>query len=324
MKKIKWGIIGCGNVTELKSGPAFNKVNNSELVAVMRRDALKAQDYAFRHQVPRWYDDADQLINDDEVNAVYIATPPSTHEKYCLDVLKAGKDVYVEKPMALNYVQACNMANTAAQLKLKLVVAHYRREQPFFKKIKQLLDDKAIADVRYARIEYHKSGVNNEGLYVPRTDWRVNPLISGGGLFHDLAPHQLDLMIHFFGPVEKATGIATNQAGNYQADDMVAGNILFKNGIVFNGNWCFNTELASDICEITGTAGKISFKVFDGRVITVTSKESSTEFTFELLQHVQQPMIEAVVKYFSGEGPNPCSAFEAAETMGLIDHFVMQ
>src|ERR1700732_4083626 len=129
MEKVNWGIIGCGDVTELKSGPAFNKAGNSALVAVMRRDAVKAQDYARRHQVPRWYDDASQLINDPEVNAIYIATPPSSHEAYTIAAINAGKPVYVEKPMANNYAAACSMADTAAQKNSKLVVAHYRREQ---------------------------------------------------------------------------------------------------------------------------------------------------------------------------------------------------
>ena len=76
MEEIKWGIIGCGDVTEVKSAPAFNKVPHSSLVAVMRRDAAKAQDYALRHGVPKWYINAEQLINDPEINAIYIATPP--------------------------------------------------------------------------------------------------------------------------------------------------------------------------------------------------------------------------------------------------------
>src|SRR6187549_4189981 len=142
MAKINWGIIGCGDVTELKSGPAFNNVNNSALVAVMRRNAEKAADYAKRHHVPRWYDDANQLINDPAVNAIYIATPPSSHEEYALATINAGKPVYVEKPMALNYAAAQRMANAAATKNVKLVVAHYRREWPLFKKIKELLNDK--------------------------------------------------------------------------------------------------------------------------------------------------------------------------------------
>src|SRR5688572_4356132 len=113
MSKINWGIIGCGDVTELKSGPAFNKVNNSALVAVMRRDADKAADYARRHNVPRWYIDAAKLINDPEVNAIYIATPPNSHEAYTIDAINAGKPVYVEKPIALNASLALNMIKIA-------------------------------------------------------------------------------------------------------------------------------------------------------------------------------------------------------------------
>src|SRR6266545_4040416 len=103
MRTIHWGIIGCGDVTEVKSGPGFQKANHSSLVAVMRRTGELAKDYAERHGVPRWYDNAASLINDSEVDAIYVATPPSSHKKYTLISAQAGKPVYVEKPMALNF-----------------------------------------------------------------------------------------------------------------------------------------------------------------------------------------------------------------------------
>jgi predicted dehydrogenase len=321
MKKINWGIIGCGDVTEIKSGPAFNKVNNSSLVAVMRRNAEKAKEYASRHNVPRWYNDADKLINDPEVNAIYIATPPSTHEAYTLAAFNAGKPVYVEKPMALNYEAAVNMATTAQAKNIKLVVAHYRRAQPLFKKIKELINNKAIGDIRLARLELYKPTLTKEELADEKIVWRVNPAIAGGGLFHDLAPHQLDLMYYFFGPIQKVTGIASRQGINYAADDMVAGNILFKNGIAFSGAWCFNASTAADCCEIIGSAGKISFSVFSGHTITLTINDKTTTLSFDPLQHVQQPIIEATVKYFLDEGPNPCSGDEGAEVMRLMQEF---
>ena len=121
MQKINWGIIGCGDVTEIKSGPAFNKVPNSSLVAVMRRDAAKAADYAERHEIANWYNDAAKLINDPKVNAIYIATPPDSHEAYALAAMNAGKPVYVEKPMALNYAAAKNMAAVAVEKKNKII-----------------------------------------------------------------------------------------------------------------------------------------------------------------------------------------------------------
>lgn len=323
MKKINWGIIGCGDVTEIKSGPAFNKVNNSSLVAVMRRDGAKAKDYAHRHQITRWYDDASLLINDPEVNAIYIATPPASHEAYTIAAIDAGKPVYVEKPMTLNYNAALHMARYSADKNVKLSVAHYRRAQPLFKKVKQLLESNAIGQVRIVRLDFFKVPLNEEELKQPKTAWRVDPLISGGGLFHDLAPHQLDLMYYFFGPVEKATGIACSPGVSDKVADLVAGNILFKSGIAFSGAWCFNVAAGQekDLCEIIGTTGKISFSVFEGLTITLTTISKTEVFSFDVLPHVQQPMIEQVVEYFLDNGPNPCSGWDGAEVMKVMDQF---
>lgn len=323
MGKISWGIIGCGDVTELKSGPAFNKVKNSELVAVMRRDAAKAKDYAFRHNVPKWYTNANDLINDPAINAVYIATPPSSHEEYTMAVLKAGKPVYVEKPMTIHTASAERMMNAVAEMKGKLAVAHYRRAQPLFKKIKQLVTDKAIGEIRFARLTLYKKSYTQEDLDFEKTAWRVDPALAGGGLFHDLSPHQLDLMYYFFGEPEKAFGLANNQAGLYAADDMVSGNILFKSGVQFSGVWCFNVAEADeeDRCEIVGDKGKIIFSFFEHKPVTIITDGKTESISFDPLQHVQQPMIEQVVNYFLDEGANPCSAEEGVKVMKLIDSF---
>jgi predicted dehydrogenase len=329
MKKINWGIIGCGDVTEIKSGPAFNKVANSALVAVMRRDGAKAADYARRHQVPKWYDGAEALINDPEVNAIYVATPPSSHEEYAIAAMNAGKPVYVEKPMADSYAAACRMADmverkAATDATIELVVAHYRREQQRFKKIKQLINDKAIGEALLVRLELVKPRLTAEELADPKIAWRVNPAIAGGGLFHDLATHQLDLMYYFFGPVRKVSGIATNQGGLYAADDLVAGNVLFESGVGFSGSWCFNADADAtvDRCEILGTKGKISFTVFSGNTIEVLADGGTETLSFDELPHAQQPMIGAVVSYFLGERGNPCSAREGAEVMRVMEEMV--
>ena len=139
MSKIGWGIIGCGDVTEVKSGPGFQKANNSELVAVMRRNDELAKDYARRHNVPRWYDDAEKLINDPDVNAVYVATPPSNHKQYTLMAAEAGKPIYVEKPMALNAKECSEMIEACKTAGVPLFVAYYRRALERFLKIKELI-----------------------------------------------------------------------------------------------------------------------------------------------------------------------------------------
>jgi predicted dehydrogenase len=321
MQKIKWGIIGCGNVTEKKSGPAFNKVPDSELVAVMRRDAAKAEDYARRHNVPKWYDNVDGLINDPDVNAIYIATPPLQHEDYAARAMAAGKPVYVEKPISLTADSARKMLAVSEKYQQKASVAHYRRQQPVFLKVKELLENKAIGEIRFADLKMLQPPKSNL-IAATEENWRIDPAISGGGLFHDLAPHQLDLMVYFFGKVKEASGLSLNQGGFYPADDLVTGNILFENNVVFNGLWCFaapeNEE--QDICTIVGSEGKISFPVFKME-ITITKNQNQEILNFEPLEHVQQPLIAKVVQYFLGKGPNPCSIQDAIYSMDLMDAF---
>lgn len=322
MSIINWGIIGCGDVTEFKSGPALNKVPGSALVAVMRRNADKAADYAKRHNVSRWYSDAAKLINDTEVNAIYIATPPSSHEEYTLAAINAGKPVYVEKPMALNYASAKRMAEAATAKNIKLVVAHYRREWPMFKKIKELLNEKAIGEVQNIKLEFERPPLTKEDLLDEKKAWRVNPAISGGGLFHDLAPHQLDIMYWLFGGTEKITGHSSNRGGHYAADDTVNGYIEFANGIQFNGYWNFNAAGSKDLCKINGSKGKLAFNFFETPVIEITTDGNTERLSFESLQHVQQPMIERVVQYFLGNEANPCSGEEGVEVMRWMESFI--
>ncbi|UEG52385.1 Gfo/Idh/MocA family oxidoreductase [Mucilaginibacter daejeonensis] len=321
MQNINWGIIGCGNVTEKKSGPAFNKVTGSQLVAVMRRDAEKAADYASRHNVGKWYNNADEVFNDPEINAIYIATPPSSHLEYTLAALQKGMAVYVEKPVAMNAAEAQHMAEAARTYGGKLVVAHYRRRLPMFLKVKELLDNKAIGDVRTIQMRLWQS--RKPALVTKDApNWRTDPNISGGGYFHDLAPHQLDLMLYFFGQPLRYQGFSLNQSGDTPADDHVTGSILFANNTVFNGSWCFNVAENEnmDRCEIIGSEGSISFAVF-GTSVTVKVGPREEVFEFEHPENIQHPMISSVVGYLNGEEANPCTIDEAITLMKIIDTF---
>lgn len=323
MSEIRWGIIGCGAVTEVKSGPAFNKVPDSSLVAVMRRDAAKAEDYARRHGVPEWYNDADQIINHREINAVYVATPPASHEDYVMKIIDSGKHVYVEKPMSLNYASAKRMADYASEKNVKLCVAHYRRQQPVFLKIKELLASGVIGQPLTAELRFYKKLLSPQELVKPGVAWRVDADISGGGLFHDLAPHQLDLAYYFFGEVILANGVSYNQSKLYHADDTVAGFIRFKNGVMFNGIWSFNSAPVNetDTFIISGSKGKLSFSVFGESVITLENEDGKKVNSFEKPEHAQQYLIKKIVQYYLGKAENPCSGNDGAEVMKLIDAF---
>jgi len=321
---LRWGIIGCGDVTERKSGPAFYKTQGSALAAVMRRDADKARDYALRHGVPRWYDDAQRLIEDPEVDAIYVATPPDTHEAYAIASMLAGKPVYVEKPMATDAAACERMREVSEATGVKLTVAHYRRAVPMFTRIRQWLEAGEIGTLRTVRISTLQPD-RPEALADPRIRWRVTPEQGGtGGHFYDLAPHQLDLMLHWFGPVASHSGFGVNQAGSYAARDAVCGSMFFTSGVLFTGQWAFtvNEAQTEDLCEIHGTAGTIRFPFF-GNHVAIIRQGVRMNVPFEHPEHIQQPMIERVTAYFKGEGPNPCTAEEAVAVMQVMEGWVV-
>lgn len=317
---IRWGIIGCGNVTETKSGPALQKADGSALVAVMRRDGDKARDYAARHDVARFYDDADALIADDDVDAVYIATPPDSHLDYTQRVARAGKPVYVEKPMARTGDECEQMVQVCADAGVPLFVAYYRRALPIHDKVRTLLADGAIGTPRFCTVRH-------VGAFGPgATGWRVVADIAGrGGLFHDLASHQLDLLDYLLGPVEPAGGVGANLGGHYDCDDTVTAAWQHAGGVVGAGMWCFvadNGQRGEDM-EIVGTEGRVGFTAFAlDQPIRLQQGEHVQEFPVPPPEHVQQPLIQTVVDDLLGRGTCQSTGASGLRTARVMDRFL--
>lgn len=320
MKQVKWGIIGCGDVTELKSGPAFSKASNSTLLAVMRRNAAKAEDYALRHQVRQWSNDASFLINHEEINAIYIATPPKFHLHYALKALEKGKHVYVEKPMVLNTSEAVKLQDAVERNDAKLVVAHYRRYLPMFLKIKSLIDGKRIGEVKSIDLKFCMPE-KNDVITIIEEHWREDPGISGGGLFYDIAPHQIDLMYYLFGKPLSYSGHADNENDESIPNKVVEGKIQFDQNIEFNGYWNFKRSNGQiDRCTIEGEQGKLSFAFF-GNKIEVEINGKYEVISFDHPENIQLPMIKEAVNYFLGKVKNPCSVEEGLVVSKIMDCF---
>jgi predicted dehydrogenase len=324
MDQIRWGIIGCGNVTEVKSGPAFSRIEGSELVAVMRRDAEKARDYAERHGVPKWYGDANRLVHDPDVNAIYIATPPGSHAQYTLQAAAAGKPVYVEKPMARNHKECQRMIEACEKAGVPLFVAYYRRCLPAFLKVKELVESGAVGKVRFVSIVlYRQPGqgdLNRENL-----PWRVVPELAGGGYFFDLGAHQLDFLDYVLGPISSAKGLAANQAGWYPGEDIVCASFSFASGALGNGAWCFTASESAEIerTEIIGSTGKLVYSNFDLDVpVRLETDTGIQEFQLPTPAHVQQPLIQTVVDQLRGRGECPSTGITAARTSWVMDEIV--
>ena len=277
-KEICWGIIGAGSVCQLKSAPAMNKIPGSRIAAVMRRTGDKARDFAALHGVPRWYDNADTLLSDPEVNAVYIATPPGSHRELTLSAAAAGKPVYVEKPMARTWQECRDMITACEAAGVPLFVAYYRRMLPNYRKIRELVDAGAIGTVRTVHIKMSRPA--RPDFDRDPANWRVRPELAGGGYFYDLASHQLDFLDYLLGPVTEASGFASNQAGLYPAEDIVTGTFRFANGVHGTGNWCFSAAEsdAEDLTVLTGSHGVLSWPTFAGYYLDLKT-DAKTDVT---------------------------------------------
>ena len=322
---VKWGIIGVGNVTEMKSGPAFYKTEYSELVAVMRRDAEKAADYAKRHNVPKWYSNGSDLINDPDVDAVYVATPPDTHASYAIEVMRAGKPVYVEKPMARNYAECLEILKVSEETGMPVFVAYYRRSLPAFLKVKELVWDGTIGKPLMINVKLFKPA-GESGKTPEQMSWHVFPEISGAGHFYDLASHQFDYLDFVFGKVTDVKGIAANLAGLYRAEDTVTASWKHESGVVGSGSWCFVVDKSqfTDEIEIIGEEGKIVLPTFTHGKVSVFNKNGLTCHEFMNPENIQLNLVKQVVDELRGTGKCLSSGVSAARTSWVLEEIMKE
>jgi predicted dehydrogenase len=314
MERVRWGIIGVGDVTELKSGPGFQQAERSELVAVMRRNGSLAADYARRHGVPRWYDDADELINDPEVDAVYVATPPDAHRDYVLRVAAAGKPVYVEKPMARSAAECEDMVQACEHAGVRLFVAYYRRAMPRFVTVKGLLDDGRIGEPRTVAVRSERPGAGGAD-----PGWRVDPAVSGGGYFVDLGSHTLDLLDWLLGPVVHVSGTATNRGGRYPAEDVVTAVLGFGSGVEGVGCWNYDSFQHADQVDVVGTTGSLAFSCFGQEPLRLVTAQGVEAIDAPYPTVVQLPLIQAVVDALTGGREAPSDGHSALRTARVVD-----
>ena len=315
---VNWGIIGCGDVTEVKSGPGFQRARGSALVAVMRRDVAKARDYAARHGVPRVHKRAEDLIQDPGVDAIYVATPPSSHCELALAAAAAGKPCLVEKPMALNHAECLRMVDAFASRDLPLWVAYYRRALPRFRLVHHLLASDTIGRVTSVHVEVTAPLTSGERARA----WRFDPEVAGGGLFFDLASHCFDILDFLLGPVTAVSGIAANTGRAYSAEDVTAAAFAIGDGVLGTGIWNFNADRAVDQITFRGAAGELRTPVFSDTDVIVSRNGGQTTHSAPNPPHVHQPLIQTIVDELEGGPPAPSSGRSAARTGWVMDQCV--
>ena len=314
---INWGIIGCGDVCEVKSGPGFQNVEGSTLVAVMRRDGEKAKDFANRHGVSFWSNKAEDIIHHPDVNAIYIATPPGSHLDYALQACAAGKPAYIEKPMARSGAECRVMTTAFDEAGLPLFVAYYRRALPRFLKAKELIADGAIGIV--TSVDYRFATPMHRNLDPQNLPWRVVAEDAGGGVFLDLGCHTLDILDFMLGPLQDVSGTAANVASPHDVEDGVAMRFRVTNGALGAARWNFAGHVREDVIEISGTDGRVSLSTFSNEPVQLQSVHGDETFDLPNPLHIQTPLIETIVSHLNGRGRCPSTGHTATRTSEVID-----
>lgn len=318
MEKVRWGIIGCGDVAEVKSGPGFQQASGSELVAVMRRNGDLAKSYADRHGVPRWYDNADALIAD--CDAVYIATPPGSHCEYALRVAAANKPAYVEKPMARNSHECQLMVEAFAAKGLKLFVAYYRRELPRFRKAKELIDSGILGTLTAVSYRYAEPSLDRISGPLP---WRLQAEHSGGGLFFDLGSHALDILDFLVGEFSDVSGLASRRGTTSEVEDNVVMCFRVGAGVPGTATWNFAAPRREDQLVVDGTLGSLSLSVFGNESVRYSASGETQTFDLPNPVHIQQPLIQTIVDDLRGIGECRSTGCTAARTAAVMDRVCM-
>ena len=324
MKILKWGFIGCGEVTEKKSGPAFSEVSGSMVEAVMSRNEKNARRYAERHGINKWYTDAQELIDDPDVNAIYIATPPSSHATFAIMAMKAGKPVYVEKPLAANYEDCARVNRVSEETGVPCFVAYYRRYLPYFQKVKQIVQNGTIGNVMNVQVRFAVPPRDLDYSNPENLPWRLQPDIAGGGYFYDLAPHQLDLLQDMFGVIVEADGICANRANLYNVEDSVSACFRFESGLPGSGSWCFvaHESAKEDRITVIGDKGQVSFSVFNYDPIRLNTLDGTQNITVPNPPYVQYPLIKSVIEHLQGISVCSCTSVSATPVNWVMDRIL--
>lgn len=320
MAEIRWGMIGCGDVAEHKSGPAFSRLPGSRLAAVSSRRPEKARDYAARHGVELVFETADELIASDRVDAVYIATPPASHLELALRVAAAGKPCCVEKPIALDHGEARAMVTAFAEAGQPLFIAYYRRCLPRFEAIRTWIEEGRIGEVRH--VHWTLTRPPSAGDLAGKAAWRVDPQQAPGGYFDDLAGHGLDLFDHYFGPIDQVAGMTARQAMLYAVPDAFTACWVHAGGITGTGYWNFAAGEHRDEVLVTGSTGHIRFAVFSDMpvVLAVDGGEEAHEIAHPAI--IQEPHVAAMVRQLHGGAAHPSTGETAARTALVCDRIL--
>ncbi|MBI5566677.1 MAG: Gfo/Idh/MocA family oxidoreductase [Chloroflexi bacterium] len=312
---VRWGIIGCGNVVEFKSGPPLYQTPGSELVAVMRRDAAKAADFAQRHGARRWYTQAEALIADADVNAIYIASPHYQHAAHVKLAANAGKIVLCEKPMGISVAEAQACVDVCRANNVPLAVAYYRREWPIVQKMRELLNDGAIGRVVSARIHLADYFAGD-----PERPWLTSKALAGGGALANAGSHWIDLVRYLLGDVISVNAQCSAHASGFETEDTIVMQMETISQALVSVSITLQSPINANEFEISGTQGRLrATSLADGQLIIDRAGEKTQALSLARSRFAHAEFIAVLIDRLRSGQPSPIPGEEAVAVWRIMD-----
>jgi predicted dehydrogenase len=311
---IRWGIIGAGNVAEFKSGPALMRAHGSTVVAVMRRDAEKARDFALRHNVPRWYTDVDALLADPEVNAVYVASPHHLHLAHVTRAAQAGKAILCEKPVGVSTAEAQTAVDVCRAASVPLSVAYYRRYWPVVQEMRRLLADDVIGEVVQARVQLADQYVPD-----PQRSWLTEPEQAGGGALANAGSHWIDLVRYLLGEVVEVTAVCSTHFGGFNTEDTIGVQMRMVGHALVSLNVTLCSPAAVNEFDIAGTGGRMfAGPLSAGRLMLQQGNREPEALHFPRPDAAHMELVTEVVRRLAAGEPSPVPGEEAVAAWQIM------
>jgi predicted dehydrogenase len=311
---IRWGIVGAGNVAEFKSGPALMEAPGSTVVAVMRRDAEKARDFALRHNVPRWYTDVDALLADPEIDAVYVASPHHLHLAHVTRAAQAGKAILCEKPVGVSTAEAQAAVAVCRTASVSLSVAYYRRYWPVVQEMRRLLAEGAIGEVVQARVQLADQYVPD-----PQRAWLTEPEQAGGGALANAGSHWIDLVRYLLGDVVEVTAACAGHFGGFKTEDSIGVQMRLATQALVSLNVTLCSPAAVNEFDIAGTGGRLfAGPLSEGRLTLQRGAREPEVLECARSGAAHMELVTEVVRRLSAGGPSPVPGEEAVAVWQIM------
>ncbi|HEX8721543.1 MAG TPA: Gfo/Idh/MocA family oxidoreductase [Pyrinomonadaceae bacterium] len=289
MRKLGWGLIGCGDIARKRVAAALRDSEGCELVAVSRADASRAEAFAREFGARRWHAGWRELVHDPEVEAVYVATPVHLHAEQAVAAAEAGKHVLCEKPMALT-VAECERMNAAAESNgVRLGVAYYRRFYPTVARVKEIIESGEIGSPVIAQanaFEYFEPGPEH-----PRR-WLVEKGRAGGGPMFDFGCHRIEVLLDLFGPVQSVRARAGNVLFRREVEDTAVALFEFARGTQATLCVTHAAREPQDTLEVFGSLGSVRVEVLNEGTLRVRTAAGERFESHPPHANFHRPLVE--------------------------------